>query len=170
MYRLSGFLLLLLLGHDLLRYLGGDRLSDVDGVWRRCRCRRPFLSFLRPLVRYHISTELSLSVAAIVLSSLQLVGAYLDGGCYTNCCSRLMPSFTMCAVSLFSGASVSWRLRCLSAAARQIIMSMIDSASCTLLYRYFALILRYASASSKPHSCCAAWAKISMMTRPFILL
>ena len=66
--RLLGFLLLLLLGRDLIWCLGGDRLGDVEGVRLRCRFRRPFLFFLRPVVRVLVFAELLLSVANIALS------------------------------------------------------------------------------------------------------
>ena len=72
---LLGFLLLLLLGRDLLRCLGGGLLGDVEGVRLQCRCRRPFLSFLLPLIRYLVSAELLMLVAAIVLSLLHSVNA-----------------------------------------------------------------------------------------------
>ena len=42
----SVFLLLLLLVHDLMRYLGGDRLGYVDGVQLQCRCWSPFVFLL----------------------------------------------------------------------------------------------------------------------------
>ena len=59
---------MLLLGGNLMQYLGGYRLGDVVGVRLRCRSWCPLLSFLRTLVQYHVSAELLLLVVAIALS------------------------------------------------------------------------------------------------------